>query len=88
MRNLFVTVLVLALIVPASAHAAGTQQPIVVEPSEPGCEECSYSRYTDNVSCNPGGREWINCEGGWIILRDGSGESTRVPNCGERCYYA
>lgn len=89
MRNLFVTVAALVLVLSAaSAYAVGEQQPIVIEPEEPGCQECVYSRYTDTVSCNSGGQEWINCEGGWITLRDGSGESARVPNCGERCYYA
>ena len=89
MRNFMVAafVLTLALTSPPT-YAAGTQQPLPQEPSEPGCQWCEYDSRYDSVKCEPGGTDWFNCKGGWIYLPDGSGESGRVPDCGQRCYYA
>jgi hypothetical protein len=86
----FVT-LVLILTLTSAPYAVGDNKPPIggVEDPSGQCDECTYSRYADSITCNPDpAGEWKNCVGGWLLLCDGTGACTREPNCGkDRCLW-
>ena len=89
MRHLKVAVLL--LLVFALPLAGDDDPPIdIVDPDngESGCVECAQSMGEIVCGGEPTGAGWVECEGGWIDLCDGSGACDRVPNCGSRCAIA
>ena len=85
-----VLLLVMCFALPLSADDNPGIPIVEPEQGESGCEECTYSRSNDALSCEPDpvAAGWMNCVGEWVYQCDATGSCTRYADCGQRCAIA